>query len=337
MKLIHIITASFFVASGFCYSQRLSQKVGTNPTIIASSAVVEIESTTKGFLPPRMNFLQRNAIASPVTGLIVYCTDCGGNGELEIYNGFAWANITGNAAAPPAANVPTSTGGTLEFMAHNLGADMTADPLAPSWRLNGAYFQWGKKPIDTNNNLYKTKPHDGAAGFAAAPTSSGSTEADVLELAVPSWTTTPESSDILWNTNNGNLSLAPIKGTNDPCPTGWRIPTRLEWLSIYNFTPIETRTNWSSVGSPTWFFTNNGYTNGKKISNGATVVLYLPAAGGRNPTNGLLGSRNESGNYWSSSTHTATNAYALSFLQNGVTAQVSTSRVGAYSIRCVRQ
>jgi hypothetical protein len=40
-----------------------------------ASAILQADSTTKGFLPPRMTNAQRLAIASPAVGLIVYCTD----------------------------------------------------------------------------------------------------------------------------------------------------------------------------------------------------------------------------------------------------------------------
>jgi hypothetical protein len=40
-----------------------------------ASAVLDLRSTTRGFLPPRMTNAQRLAIASPAVGLIVYCTD----------------------------------------------------------------------------------------------------------------------------------------------------------------------------------------------------------------------------------------------------------------------
>jgi hypothetical protein len=41
----------------------------------AASAQLQIDSTTQGFLPPRMTNAQRLAIASPAVGLMVYCTD----------------------------------------------------------------------------------------------------------------------------------------------------------------------------------------------------------------------------------------------------------------------
>jgi hypothetical protein len=47
---------------------------GGLPTLDAS-ALLNVNSTTQGFLPPRMTNAQRLAIASPAVGLIVYCTD----------------------------------------------------------------------------------------------------------------------------------------------------------------------------------------------------------------------------------------------------------------------
>jgi hypothetical protein len=50
-------------------------KLGIGTSTPNASSVVDITSTTKGFLPPRMTNAQRLAIASPAVGLIVYCTD----------------------------------------------------------------------------------------------------------------------------------------------------------------------------------------------------------------------------------------------------------------------
>ncbi len=55
-----------------------------------SSAALEVESTSKGFLPPRMTTAQRNAIAGPVEGLVVYNTSMD---QLQFYNGVAWSSI----------------------------------------------------------------------------------------------------------------------------------------------------------------------------------------------------------------------------------------------------
>ena len=61
--------------------------VGIGISTPAASAKLDITSTTQGFLPPRMTTVQRNAIASPATGLIVYDTTL--LSEFQ-YNGTAW-------------------------------------------------------------------------------------------------------------------------------------------------------------------------------------------------------------------------------------------------------
>jgi hypothetical protein len=51
-KKLVLVTVTVMVCSLYSNAQVIAQKVGTNPTIINSSAVFEVESTTKGFLPP---------------------------------------------------------------------------------------------------------------------------------------------------------------------------------------------------------------------------------------------------------------------------------------------
>jgi hypothetical protein len=55
-----------------------------------ASAILELTSTTRGLLLPRMTSAQRDLIASPVAGLIVYNTT---DNLVSFYNGTAWANL----------------------------------------------------------------------------------------------------------------------------------------------------------------------------------------------------------------------------------------------------
>jgi hypothetical protein len=57
-----------------------------------TSAKVQIDSTTQGFLPPRMTLSQKNLITTPAEGLIVYQTD--GTKGLYVYDGASWRAIT---------------------------------------------------------------------------------------------------------------------------------------------------------------------------------------------------------------------------------------------------
>ena len=77
---------------------RVNAQVGIGTTSPNASAVLDVTSTTQGFLPPRMTQAQRNAISSPASGLMVWCTNCGAAGEFQGYNGTTWVNLTGGTA-----------------------------------------------------------------------------------------------------------------------------------------------------------------------------------------------------------------------------------------------
>jgi hypothetical protein len=70
--------------------------VGIGTTSPNASAILDVASTTKGFLPPRMTGVQMNAISSPAEGLIIYCTDCNPKGIYN-YNGTSWDAVGGTA------------------------------------------------------------------------------------------------------------------------------------------------------------------------------------------------------------------------------------------------
>jgi len=95
--------------------------IGTNTP--DASAKLEVNSSNKGFLPPRVALTSTtdfSTIASPVAGLLVYCTGTGGlTAGYYYFNGTVWVNLTGNG-------VPY-TGATG---AVNLGAyDMTVNGI----------------------------------------------------------------------------------------------------------------------------------------------------------------------------------------------------------------
>lgn len=57
------------------------------------SSILDLKSSGKGFLPPRMSRVQRDAIATPAEGLLVFCTDCtteSTTGILSVFNDGQW-------------------------------------------------------------------------------------------------------------------------------------------------------------------------------------------------------------------------------------------------------
>ena len=57
---------------------------------LVTSAILQADSTTKGFLPPRMTTTEKNAIATPAAGLVVYDST---TNKLCCYNGSTWNDL----------------------------------------------------------------------------------------------------------------------------------------------------------------------------------------------------------------------------------------------------
>ena len=96
MKKLFILVAIFTAVAG------MAQSVGINAdgSVANASAILDLKSTTQGFLPPRMTTTQRDAITAPAAGLVIYCTKCGINGELQVYDGTAWTNMIADMFEP---------------------------------------------------------------------------------------------------------------------------------------------------------------------------------------------------------------------------------------------
>lgn len=73
-----------------------AQNVGINATGAAplASAMLDVTSTTSGFLVPRMTLAQKTGIGAPATGLLVYQTN--GTAGFWYYNGAVWVQLGGS-------------------------------------------------------------------------------------------------------------------------------------------------------------------------------------------------------------------------------------------------
>lgn len=196
------------------------------------------------------------------------------------------------------------------FLCHNLGADPSADPFAPSWRLNGDYYQWGRNPacfgIDGTDGA---NPCSAPVYGAAAPW--GNAAVNDNAGAIPGWSTTvaPDGS---WQDE--------VKTANDPCPAGFRVPTKAQWDAIYANNIV------TQLGTQSLSSTN--HTFGQMFG----ANLFLPAAGQRSPVNGALNLRGAAGQYWSSTVGSSGNA----ILKNHGGTNPDDRRY-AFPIRCIAE
>ena len=92
-------------------------QVGLNTITPDASSALDIESTTGGILIPRLSESQRDAIALPATGLMIYQTDK--NPGFYFYNGTAWTKI--NGATGPRGPQGVFGGASFEYQYGGVG------------------------------------------------------------------------------------------------------------------------------------------------------------------------------------------------------------------------
>ena len=124
----------YFIITLLVISNAMFAQVGINSDNSApdGSAMLDVKSTSQGFLPPRMTTTQRNAITSPVAGLIIYNIS---NNSHEIYNGTAWTCV---ADAIATHIIGESYGGGIIFYVtpngqHGLIAETQDQSTSSNW------------------------------------------------------------------------------------------------------------------------------------------------------------------------------------------------------------
>lgn len=86
----------------------IASSISVGTPVASNYLALEINSTTKGFLPPRMTKAERSVLDGTNVvpnrtekipqGTTIYCTNCG-NGELQVYDGLGWRNGAGGSPA----------------------------------------------------------------------------------------------------------------------------------------------------------------------------------------------------------------------------------------------
>ena len=130
--------------------------------------------------------------------------------------------------------------------------------------------------------------------------------------------------ETLWNP--ASLGVTPIKSEYDPCPKGWRVPTRFELNAL-----SENCSSWTmheeQVGI--WFSGETSYST-------EVPSIFLPAAGFRDKY-GETYSRGFAFKYWSSAIYSNTSVALIYFRNDYLSITAGIGRVEGYSVRCVQE
>lgn len=104
-NLIKMKKVSFLILMAvlFTASHVHAQSIGVNTNTPHASAALDVSSTTQGLLAPRMTDIQRLAIASPATGLLVYQTN--GTKGLYQFDGSSWLPVSSAAGLTGTGNI----------------------------------------------------------------------------------------------------------------------------------------------------------------------------------------------------------------------------------------
>jgi uncharacterized protein (TIGR02145 family) len=179
------------------------------------------------------------------------------------------------------------------WMDRNLGATQAATSSTDA-NSYGDLYQWGRR---SDGHQCRT---------SATTTTLSSTD----QPANGSFIIAPNSPSDWRSPQNNNLWLG-VNGVNNPCPSGYRLPTEAE---------LETeRLSWSS---------NN-------VQGAFASALKLPVAGSRDNSNGSLGNRGFSGYYWGGTQSSVTYGWNLTF--GGSTSIVNINdKANGFSLRCLK-
>jgi len=268
-------------------------KVGENPNTINPSAVLEAESTNKGFLPPRMTTAQRDAIQNPAEGLQIYntTTKC-----VEVFIAPNWQNMFCGCSSAPA-NLSYTDNGPLTYCLNagispnsastqaSTPSSFTVSPSLPAGlQLNNVNGQITGTPTSLSSSANYTITASNACGSTTRVLNIGV----ITVPATPPTISGPSAPTINTSTNYSITAVSGATSYTWTVPTGWIINSG-QGTTIINVT------SGSNAGNVTVTATNTCGTStasSKTVSSwrpivatGGTVTNYT--ANGSNGVNGI--------------------------------------------------
>ena len=320
IQMMKTLRSSFIALAIVCASHVYAQVAITSDGSSADgSAMLEVKSTDRGLLMPRLTNAQIEAITDPANGLMVYSVD-----DHRFYFYDAGSTIWRMLGIDSGTVLPGGCSGTITDLRDNTEYEIVqigdqcwmAENLNIGTMINSTNGGTNNDGMQTNNSTiekycYENQPSD-------CETFGGLYQ---------------------WNEMMEYTTLAGAQGI---CPDGWHVPTDAEWCTLKNTVDMGTiecdvAGEWQgtdggghlkSTGTSLWWTPNEGADN----SSGFTA---LPA--GARIENGGFGDQLLSAFFWCSDYKDASNAWfhMLSYAHAEIF-RSNSDKTRGYSVRCIR-
>lgn len=384
-KATVILLLLFYLSSNMLFAQVGINNDNSGPD---GSAMLDVKSSSKGFLPPRMTQAELNAITNPADGLMVYCTDCGdqSTGSPAMFINGSWY-IFHLSCLPP---VSPFQGSHVPFD-DQIVWNWSAVPWATGYKWNtsddySSATDLGNITSKTETGLTCNTPYVryvwtyNSCGNSAPVTLSQSTLEcqswscgqpitdnrdskvyNTVQIGTQCWfqqnlnigTRINGSQDqadngiiekYCYNNDEANcatfgglyqwdelMQYVTTEGAKGICPTGWHLPTDLEWTALTDFLGGVSVAGgkMKEAGYAHWNSPNTGATN----SSGFTAF-----AAGYRSDNGGFGSLATNAQFWSSSQLIETGAYGRGLYYESVLVSHYGDyyKIYGFSCRCLK-
>ena len=262
-KILTLLLPAFFA----CYLISAQQGVGINTDGSAPhpSAMLEIKSTNKGLLIPRMTSGERDAINSPALGLLVYETT---SNSIWAFNGTSWTQLgTGGSGG----NSPWVVSGNNIYNSNSGNVGIGVNAPTAKLHLSGLMkIDDGQIDIDNAIGQFRILSNGSPKGYFKLNGSSGDIEigTNVLYNDIGKLTLETKSTPRLTILPNGNVGIGTIVPSTKFDVNGTiHTSGRIEADGV-----VEVRGGFSAIAGAGLYVTGTSLLEGNVTANGNATV-----------------------------------------------------------------
>ena len=205
----------------------------------------------------------------------------------------------------------TSTTGKI-WMDRNLGASQVAT-ATNDYKAYGCMYQWGRGNDGHASIAWTMGQDDAWANKAGTPVNGPTTTLATTDTPSNALFITISSGIIYdWRSPKNDALWQGANGVNNPCPSGYRVPTNAELKAEFSAYSI---------------------TNATKAFNS---IFKIPLAGQRGFDNNVLSNYAVMANLWTSTVSSNGQSYRTNITSTAVYQDVAVGRAGGYSVRCIK-